>query len=369
MEDISAATTPSSFTEAWNTTSAMAGGGGPSSIPFALQFFRVAQTMMHICPPVIFCVGTFGNVMTIVIMKRLTSDDTSINIYFTAIAVVDLIYIWTVVLNYVILYHFGFDFRLVHDVLCKIFTWLYTCGGTVSCWYLVCMTVHRAMSVVWPHRVNVLCTRRTVLIILSTVTVFLALLYLHYLIGLGIVSFDKGKTYSCTLTTRNLAYYHTNFFVYIELLVYSALPFIVLALANSILTWKLVASARRADRNLTEGSSSQTRSREKAANSVTLTIMAVSLTFLVLTLPGTINFILNHLTYFGRQQTTQLQKLQVYAITFICNLLGITNHAINFYLYCLTGRRFREEFLKVLCCGRGGRRLLRALSGKEAASG
>lgn len=34
----------------------------------------------------------------------------------------------------------------------------------------------------------------------------------------------------------------------------------------------------------------------------------------------------------------------------ICFLLVYTNHAINFYLYCLTGSRFRQELCAMFCC-------------------
>ncbi|KAL8562143.1 hypothetical protein ACOMHN_041978 [Nucella lapillus] len=182
MEDISLAMTDSLSTEAWNTTSAMS-PGEETIDPFVLQFFNVTFSMLHIYPFILLCIGTIGNVITIVIMKRLTSEDSTINIYFTAIAVVDLMYLWTVVLNQAIQYNFDYDIKAGH-----------------------------------------------------------------------------------TQTLQSRIYYLT-------------------------------------------------------------------------------------------------------AVYIVCTLLGHTNHAVNFYLYCLTGRRFREEFLKVLCCGRGGRRLLRVLSGKEAASG
>ncbi|KAL8562132.1 hypothetical protein ACOMHN_041967 [Nucella lapillus] len=370
MEDISPATTHSLFTEEWNTTSAgLGGGGGGLTIdPFPLQFLTFAQTLLPIYHPTLLCIGTIGNVMTVVIMKRLTSDDSTINIYFTAIAVVDLIFLWSIVPNQIVHFNLGYDFKTVHGFVCKIITWLYTGGGTVSCWYLVCMTVHRAMSVVWPHRVNVLCTRRTVLIMLSAVTVIIALLYSHYLVGYDVVTLDNGVTYKCSLETDDYIHFHTNVFVYVELLVYCVVPFIVLVIANGVLTWKLVASAKKANLNLSEGSSGQARSREKAANSVTLTVMAVSLTFLVLTLPSSLNFIINYLYFTGHTQGSGSREIVALASSIVCTLLTHTNHAVNFYLYCLTGRRFREEFLKVLCCGRGGRRLC-ALSWKETASG
>jgi len=36
----------------------------------------------------------------------------------------------------------------------------------------------------------------------------------------------------------------------------------------------------------------------------------------------------------------------------VCFLLVYVNHAINFYLYCLTGKRFRQELAAILNCGR-----------------
>ncbi|KAL8609099.1 hypothetical protein ACOMHN_030440 [Nucella lapillus] len=362
--------TPSWLTEGLNVTAAMTAGGDSHSVfhTFAWKFFSATLALLRVYPAVILCIGTVGNVMTVVIMRRLTSEESAIHIYFTALAGVDLLYLWTIVFNWVIMYNLDYDFKTVDGVFCKIFTWLYTGVGTVSCWYLVCMTVHRAMSVVWPHRVHVLCTRRTVFLVLIVVTGVVGLLYCHYLAGVDVVSLDEGKTYRCTMASPDYIHFHSNVFVYVELLVYSALPSVVLVLANAVLTWKLLASAQTAGRNLTEGSSSQARSREKAANSVTLTVMALSLTFLVLTLPSNINFILSNLIIQGRTETSQTQKFMTYAVSIVTSSLSHTNHAVNFYLYCLTGRRFREEFLKVLCCGRGGQRL-RALSGKEAASG
>ena len=83
----------------------------------------------------------------------------------------------------------------------KVFIWLQTGSGTAGCWYIVLLSLHRAVSVVWPHRVNVLCTRRLVVVLLSVITVCLAGLYSHYLYGLILFAstsnrcFMKNKAY------------------------------------------------------------------------------------------------------------------------------------------------------------------------------
>ncbi|XP_076439150.1 uncharacterized protein LOC143278023 [Babylonia areolata] len=296
--------------------------------------------------------------MTIVIMRRMTSGESAINIYFTAIAVTDTVFLCTHTLELWILRQFGSGLSIVHSVVCKIHTWLYTGGGTVSCWYLVCMTVHRAMSVVWPHRVNVLCTRRAVLLVLTGITVFFAVLYAHHMIGFEKVYFASYGSYWCTVRPGNDSYLYFlgNVFVYIELLVYCLLPFVFLLAANIVLVWKLFASVKIAGKDLTCGDSDQVQAHRKAASSVTVTVIAVSIAFVVLTLPASIDFIVNHVAR-HRNTATGFERAVEYFIEALTILLGNLNHAVNFYLYCLTGRRFREEFLKVLCCGRDrGRR-------------
>jgi len=37
----------------------------------------------------------------------------------------------------------------------------------------------------------------------------------------------------------------------------------------------------------------------------------------------------------------------------ISNFLGFLNHCINFFLYCVTGRHFRQELRALLTCRRG----------------
>jgi len=50
--------------------------------------------------------------------------------------------------------------------------------------------------------------------------------------------------------------------------------------------------------------------------------------------------------------STGIDPSRYLLIKIICFLLMYTNHAVNFYLYCLTGRRFRKELASMLSCGR-----------------
>ena len=46
---------------------------------------------------------------------------------------------------------------------------------------------------------------------------------------------------------------------------------------------------------------------------------------------------------------------ELYFFSTVAYILADCNSAVNFYLYCLMGRKFREEFLKVLLCWKSRR--------------
>ena len=97
------------------------------------------------------------------------------------------------------------------------------------------------------------------------------------------------------------------------------------------------------------GSSEHSLAREKAARSVTLTVIVVSLTFLILTLPVSAFYVLSYVAKeYNEVKGHEYAKL--YFFYTLCYLLAMSNSAVNFYLYCLTGRRFREEFLQIMLC-------------------
>ncbi|XP_076458595.1 uncharacterized protein LOC143292293 [Babylonia areolata] len=130
--------------------------------------------------------------------------------------------------------------------------------------------------------------------------------------------------------------------------------FTIYIVTNIVLVWKLFMSVKVAGKHLTQGDSDQVQGHRKAANSVTVTVITVSVAFVVLTLPTSIDYIVN---YFARQhdRVTGYERATAAFVQAVTALLSQLNHAVNFYLYTLTGRRFREEFIKVLNCARNRR--------------
>ena len=82
---------------------------------------------------------------------------------------------------------------------------------------------------------------------------------------------------------------------------------------------------------------------DKLLKQITFMCVSVSFAFVIFIAPSVILLI-------GK---VHWQKYKSYALTkSINNLLVYCNHSINCYLYLLTGKKFRDETLKFLSCGK-----------------
>ena len=140
--------------------------------------------------------GTFGNVMTVIILRRLRSGWSAMNVYLTALALSDTATLYTGALPIWTLKVLDYDIRATHVVICKLFIWVMNTAAALSAWLLVALTAQRAASVVWPHRVNVICTRHK-----SVVTIIVLSLVANCL---ALTRYGDGTAERCTF--RSLAY-------------------------------------------------------------------------------------------------------------------------------------------------------------------
>ncbi|PVD36107.1 hypothetical protein C0Q70_03080 [Pomacea canaliculata] len=72
---------------------------------------------------------------------------------------------------------------------------------------------------------------------------------------------------------------------FVDFLVFSLVPFIILLVSNIVLLRTVMTSVRELRRRLDLGDTQQMTSRKKAASSMTTTLLALSFTFLILTGP------------------------------------------------------------------------------------
>ena len=291
----------------------------------------------------ILLLGTFGNVMTVIILRRLRSGWSAMNVYLTALALSDTAMLYSGALPMWTRKVLGYDAYASHVLVCKLGMYVMTTTATLSAWLLVSLTAQRAASVVWPHRVNVICTRHKGVVIIAVITALCSLLQSHLLYGLRLVKVENGTTERCTFGSPAYQEFYVSVWIKVNLFLYSVLPCLCLIVSNMILGWKLTVAMKEAKEQFSTAREDQKNIRQKKVSSVTVTIIIVSVAFVVITIP----FMIYSTFFYGSRPS----EIYVFLYDFFF-VIGLSNFAWNFYLYCLTGAKFRKEFKKIVigCC-------------------
>ena len=335
-----------SFESEHNATMA-ASDQQPSGDLITLQENEKIILSKKITYPFLMLFGTFGNVMIIVIHKR-TALTSSMSVFFITLAASDLVLLSVTCLQSWIRLIFDFDIAAQNDALCKLVLFLLYVSGVLSAWTLVAMTVQIAVCVMWPHRANVLCTVGKSKVIVALMVVFIAAIHTHILYGMHVGMHD-GRT-QCIFHTYYLPFFQ-EIWSWVDLLMFSFLPWLCLAVSNSLLVWKLRLSLREAKLSLGSGQADRINDRKKKAKSISITLIAVSTAFLLLTFPMSCYQLINFVFWINTGTVLVLKSLRVfYYIHQISYPLWYANGCINFYIYCLTGSKFRREAKQILRC-------------------
>ena len=241
---------------------------------------------------------------------------------------------------------------VVMDALCRIRVWISYAFSQISAWILVSMTIHRAVSIVWPQGTTKLLKRCSAGTIVAFIVAVCTLSNAHILYGHSLVAANKGQTAFCffSYVSERYGQFFNSVWVLEDMAVAVFLPFACLLASNTVLVRKVGQSLREARDNLAEGRSDPFASRDKKLSSITITLIATSVAFLLLTSP-----IVVYMIWYGTLASDSLHDVRLRAINVLASdaslVLWYTNLGINFYLYCLTGARYRAEFVRLFGCG------------------
>ena len=135
---------------------------------------------------------------------------------------------------------------------------------------------------------------------------------------------------TCNLAA-DLPKWYTDSLEGIDATVYCLAPFTIMILSNCLICLKLLK--RENDKRL----SSHDQMAKQQSQRITLMLLSVSFVFCALIAPVSFHYILH--------KTSRPSLTYVYLINLDC-----LNHAVNFVLYVLTGKKFRTELLNKLRC-------------------
>ncbi|KAH3849427.1 hypothetical protein DPMN_091827 [Dreissena polymorpha] len=308
--------------------------------------------MWKIVPPILIVFGIVGNICTICVLLRSSKRLTSISQYLLVLACSDTVFLLNAPLRQWIRFVWSWDIRDQNNVLCKLSAYLTYATYHFSAWILVAVTMERGYSVLWPHRVKSICTRKTSVAIIAVIFTGIFLLNVHTLYGVYLNE-QPGMAQKSRCQFLNSAY--ENFFStiwnWINFSTAFIGPFSLLFIGNIV-----IINGIRKSHNLQKQMCAASSTANVKNSSITPVLILLSFVFFISQTP-TIYFLYYP---FHMKSTRQLpcekyalfvhEEDTIWLIYTVTSLVSYINTTVNFAIYFFSGRRFREEILRMLRC-------------------
>ncbi|OWF42040.1 probable G-protein coupled receptor B0563.6 [Mizuhopecten yessoensis] len=313
--------------------------------------YRVNKTLLLYIPPILLLIGTVGNLFSFFVLRQ-SMTRVSTYFYLAVLSLTDLLVLYIGLLRRWTGELTGVDVKDQAAWLCKLTVTVTYLFSDFSVWLIVAVTVERYIAVCHPLQASVLCSvqkARTVSVVMF-LTIVAINVHFMWTVDLSITKTNGSDIATCVANERYM-YLLDEVWPWVDAAIYSFVPCFILAILNFLIIRQVLLARRfRCQlQNCKSGRNNQLQKRLPTEGSIKLTLMllAVSFTFMITTLPNNVSLIV---TVLMDSQLTTLEQIARFALAkTITELLMYTNHSMNFFLYCATGKKFRRNIEKLLC--------------------
>ena len=308
--------------------------GGTTAVPE--EIITTSQTLMEkyllMFLYVIFAIGMIGNMFSFILFSRKIFIAYANSILFKALAVSDTMALAVVCVKTFLELQFNIYVLNISKWSCRFWNYVFFSSSVLSAWIITIIAVDRCYAVLAPLKYKVVFTKRRMHYILIVVIFLCAATSSFNLYGLDIskqfVVDINDYIIMCTTSERYILSY--TIYLWADFLYYSVIPSIIIVVCNICIIYKVCLSNQRWQHG--EGHSSRLAG-------MTVSLILISISHLLLTSPGCILLIL--------YQIDIISVSEYKAMSNICLVLMQINNACNFFLYCISGSKFRQE-IKVI---------------------
>ena len=322
----------------------------------------IGWRLYAILTPFIIIIGIFGNTVSLIIFKKRGLRKLSASLYLKAICISDT----CVLLTYVLFdwlfkglpyWTGGTKINLVTiNGLCQTFLFISYTFRIISVWLIIVFTFERYVAICHPLQRKLICTRSFSFKLIGCVSFLAAMLGLCKPIISRSTNIGNGN-YTCSFSDE---YKQINWILdSIYGVCITALPFVIISFFNTMILRKLVC--RKSDMVETLAISRESKMRLE----FTFILLSISTCFVCLNLPyfivwcqrfqsvdslqssrasGSIGSDVEYISISHASHEEDRSSL------YFTKTIFYINYAINFFLYCLTGRNYRRHMVQLLCC-------------------
>ena len=338
---------------------------------------KVGKAINRYAQPVIFTVGVVGNMISMLVMFQRHNRQTSFGIYFGVLALSDTLVLGTSTAFWL---ERIFSSSPLRDVNCRIHGYLVNSLQMNGFFLILSLTFDRLMAVRFPLNVVSWCNARRAKLVSGVILIVALVVNIPF----SIYHHVKNKTVCAMGTPGSVLSF---VFPWIAVVVGFVVPFVSLTSMNAVIIMAIRNRRRHMARYAPErprdtaetiemsesgtgsnqdppqnqsgtGSNQdpqQNQSRDTKQQShpkpmtsrdrnAIVTLLLVSFTFLLLSSPHFVKVALFSMT----NGTSTLSRQADYSLLFqVSRKLYFTNNACNFFLYCLSGTKFRNDVARL----------------------
>ena len=306
------------------------------------MLYKIASYVNQYWLLVLVPIALVGNTLSFLVMTKPSNRKVSTCIYMAAISVNDNLMMCLALDNWLVITRNIYKWELWE---CKVLAYLVNFCIQTSTYLVLAMTIDKYVAIKWPHKAATYSTpTRTISISLGVIVFALCYNIPHLFSSNLIKNLCVGYALGGTITkVYSWISFLVNFINPFSMLIHMNYA-IIKAVRNS---WKMFRTntAIGSSKN-TQGMDTQQRNIKSAENQLTIMLLLVTMLFLILLFPAYIRFIYS--TFVGRETPVKFAtSVLMFEVT---HKLYNTNNGINFFLYCISGKRFRNDLKEIVCC-------------------
>ena len=311
--------------------------------PETLLLHKIADGFWSFGSIILLVIGTFGNLLSFVVMmsKQLRGSVTSV--YVAVLAVADTMVLYTGLLRQWVRVVYKYDVRLVSNAGCRFHVFLVYSSVWFAIWLLVLVSIERFVSVFFPHSAKRLFTRTTAVASVIGLFVCDVIIHIFFFFVLEIRHSPVGEICDFYDPDGFLGKRVRKLWPPINIVLAFWLPSLLVLVMNVSILLRLRCPSRTAavaPLGNAGGLTAQPR-----VSSMTLTLLGIAFAFLIDVTPMALYLVLEY--KWPNPEPHFKAKLSLWWA--IANFLMYCNSSMNFFLYVLAAPRFRRRLFEMLC--------------------